>query len=122
MAIQSLGYPGARSGRIEDRRYFANRIPAKQLADRGGRRLPIRADDLAQRLIVSNETCESLSVIGWKVPDRFDLLECAGRHRPSLPGPDRNPCPDMRLKAAGEGLRTPPPVDCPWPYETPGRT
>ena len=121
MAVQSLGYLGARFNRINKRRFFADRNPALQQADRGGRRLLIRVDVLVQRLIVSNEPVKSLSVIGWEVSNRRGLLKCRGRHRLNLPEPDNNPFLDMRLEAAGEGLHTPPPVEFPCPCDAPGR-
>lgn len=77
-AIQFLGYPGARSGRIDVRWYIVDRILSRQLAGRGGRRLLFRVHDLVQRSIVSYEPRESLSIIGWEVSDRRDLLKCAG--------------------------------------------
>ena len=77
-AIQFLGYPGARSGRIDVRWYIVDRILSRQLAGREGRRLLFRVHDLVQRSIVSYEPRESLSIIGWEVSDRRDLLKCAG--------------------------------------------
>ncbi|MBX2839671.1 MAG: VOC family protein [Gammaproteobacteria bacterium] len=40
-----------------------------------------------------------------------------GHDRLHLPEVERKPFVDMRLKAAADGLRAPPVVDCPWLYE-----
>ena len=89
MPIQSLGYLGVRSDRIDDWKHFAGKILAMQLADRGGRQLSFRMDDLVQRLVVSDEPGETLAFIGWEVEQKSDLqyfaakLDAAG-HKVSL--------------------------------------
>jgi 2,3-dihydroxybiphenyl 1,2-dioxygenase len=45
-----------------------------------------------------------------------------GHDRLYLPEKERKPFVDMRLKAAEDGLRSPPLVDCPWLYELRGRS
>ena len=44
-----------------------------------------------------------------------------GHDRLYLPEEERRAFVDMRLKAAADGLRSPPMVDCPWLYELRGR-
>ena len=73
MPIQSLGYLGVRSDRIDDWKYFAGKVLAMQLADRGGSQLSFRMDDLVQRLIISDEPGETLAFIGWEVEKKPDL-------------------------------------------------
>ncbi|MGB0505879.1 MAG: VOC family protein [Pikeienuella sp.] len=79
MPIQSLGYLGVRSDRIDDWKHFAGKILAMQLADQGGRQLSFRMDDLVQRLVVSDEPGETLAFIGWEVSDKSDLQHFAAR-------------------------------------------
>ena len=79
MAIQSLCYLGVRSDRIDDWKYFANKILAMQLGDQGGRQLTFRMDDLVQRLVISDEPGETLAFIGWEVASRADLETYAAR-------------------------------------------
>ena len=55
MPIQSLGYLGVRSDRLDDWKHFAGKILAMQMADKGGRQLSFRMDDLIQRLVISRE-------------------------------------------------------------------
>ena len=84
MPIQSLGYLGVRSDRIEDWKYFAGKILAMQLADRGGSQLSFRMDDLVQRLVVSDEPGETLAFIGWEVELKSDLQYFAAKLELSL--------------------------------------
>ncbi|WP_299354388.1 VOC family protein [uncultured Shimia sp.] len=79
MPIESLSYLGVRSDRIDDWRYFASKILAMQLDDQGGRQLSFRMDDLAQRLVVSDEPGETLAFIGWEVTEKSDLDAYAAR-------------------------------------------
>ena len=79
MAIRSLGYLGVRSDRISEWTHFAGKILAMQLADRGGRQLSFRMDDLKQRLVISDEPGETLAFIGWEVAERSDLQHYAAR-------------------------------------------
>ncbi|MFV1564788.1 MULTISPECIES: VOC family protein [Phaeobacter] len=44
-----------------------------------------------------------------------------GHDRLYLPEPERKPFVDMRLRAAADGLRAPPVIDCPWLYELRGK-
>lgn len=79
MPIKSLGYLGVRSDRTEDWKYFAGKVLAMQLADRGGRQLSFRMDDLVQRLVVSDEPGETLAFVGWEVSAKSDLQDFAAR-------------------------------------------
>jgi len=79
MPIRSLGYIGVRSDRINDWAYFANKILAMQLDDRGGKQLSFRMDDLMQRLVVSDEPGDTLAFIGWEVSQQSDLQDFAAR-------------------------------------------
>lgn len=79
MPIQSLGYLGVRSNRIDEWKYFANKVLAMELVDRGGRQLSFRMDDLVQRFVVSDEPGETLAFIGWEVSQKSDLQDFAAR-------------------------------------------
>ncbi len=79
MPIQSLGYLGVRSDRLDDWRQFAGEILAMQVADYGGKQLSFRMDDLVQRLVVSDEPGETLAFIGWEVSEKSDLQDFAAR-------------------------------------------
>ena len=93
MPIQSLGYLGVRSDRLDDWKHFAGKILAMQMADKGGRQLSFRMDDLIQRLVISDEPGETLAFIGWEVEEKSDLqyfaskLDAAG-HKVTLGGQD----------------------------------
>ena len=73
LPITALGYLGVRSDRLEDWRIFAGKVLAMQVADRGGRQLSFRMDDLVQRLVVSDEPGETLAFVGWEVAEKDDL-------------------------------------------------
>lgn len=84
MALSSLCYLGVRSDRLEDWSQFAGHLLGMQKIDKGGKSLAFRMDDLAQRLLVSDEEGETLAFMGWEVsnPDEIDAyaarLEGAG--------------------------------------------
>lgn len=91
MAITALSYLGVRSDKRADWSDFASRLLGMQEVDRGGRTQAFRMDDRAQRLVVSDESGDTLAFVGWEVEDRADLdvfaarLEAAGH--PVEPGP-----------------------------------
>ena len=79
MAISALGYLGIRSGQIDDWSDFASKLLGMQQVDRAGKTLAFRMDDRKQRLIVSDETGDTLSFIGWEVAEKSDLEQYASR-------------------------------------------
>jgi|TARA_B100001105_G_scaffold85227_1_gene67511 2,3-dihydroxybiphenyl 1,2-dioxygenase len=79
MAISALGYLGIRSGQIDDWSDFASKLLGMQQVDRAGKTLAFRMDDRKQRLIVSDETGDTLSFIGWEVAEKSDLDQYATR-------------------------------------------
>ena len=79
MAISALGYLGIRSGQIDDWSDFASKLLGMQQVDRAGKTLAFRMDDRKQRLIVSDETGDTLSFIGWEVAEKSDLEQYATR-------------------------------------------
>lgn len=73
MAITALSYLGVRTQAIDDWSAFAGGILGLQQVDSGGGSLSFRMDDRRQRLVVSTETGNSLSFIGWEVTSACDL-------------------------------------------------
>ena len=77
--ITSLAYLGVRSDQLDDWRGFAGSMLGMQLLDKGGKNLAFRMDDLAQRLVVSDEPGETLAFVGWEVEQAADLEFYAAR-------------------------------------------
>ena len=67
MPITSLAYIGVRSTELDDWRKFAGSLLGMQCLDRAGKTLAMRMDNHAQRLVVSNETGDTIAFIGWEV-------------------------------------------------------
>lgn len=79
MAINSFGYLGVNSSRLEDWSFFAEKQIGMQPVDRGAANLSFRMDDRKQRFVVSDEADESLAFMGWEVDERQDLDRIAGK-------------------------------------------
>ncbi len=79
MAIHALGYLGINSTRTEDWNHFACKLLGMQLADRGANTLSFRMDDHKQRLVVTDESGDALSFMGWEVEHKTDLEYYASR-------------------------------------------
>lgn len=79
MPICALAYLGIRSDRLDDWAGFASGLLGMQKIDGGGKSLAFRMDDLAQRLVVSDEPGETLAFMGFEVCARSDLGHFAER-------------------------------------------
>ncbi|MFT8243431.1 VOC family protein [Roseomonas sp. BN140053] len=79
MELQSLGYIGVGSSRLEDWNGFATRLLGMQPVDAGGTSRAYRMDDRKQRLLVTGEAAEGLAFLGWEVADAAALDALAAR-------------------------------------------
>jgi 2,3-dihydroxybiphenyl 1,2-dioxygenase len=79
MTLQSLGYIGIRSQKLEDWEAYATRFLGLQLVDRSRSTLAFRMDDRKQRVIVNADTEGGASFFGWEVADGAALDTLGGR-------------------------------------------
>ena len=79
MTLQSLGYVGVRSTKLEDWSGFATGLLGMQQVDRSGGMRAFRMDDRKQRLVVTGEEGDGLGFLGWEVADASALDALAGR-------------------------------------------
>jgi 2,3-dihydroxybiphenyl 1,2-dioxygenase len=79
MTLQSLGYIGIRSQKLEDWAAYATRFLGMQLVDRSRSTLAFRMDDRKQRVIVNADTEGGASFFGWEVADGAALDALGGR-------------------------------------------
>ncbi len=79
MTLQSLGYVGVRSTKLEDWSGFATGLLGMQQVDRGAGMRAFRMDDRKQRLVVTGEEGDGLGFLGWEVADASALDALAGR-------------------------------------------
>lgn len=69
MQLQSLGYVGIATDRLEDWSQFATRFLGMQAIERGRSGLALRMDDRKQRLIVDRDSRNGCNFFGWEVED-----------------------------------------------------
>lgn len=79
MGINSLGYLGIHSDKTDEWSRFAQKLLGLQQVDRGANTLSFRMDDRKQRLVVTDETGDSLAFIGWEVDCKEDLTLFANK-------------------------------------------
>jgi len=88
--LQSLGYIGVTTARVDAWAGFATDLLGMQLADRDARGFALRTDDRAGRLFVESGACEGVSAMGWEVVDGAALARLATRlsdaGHPVIPG------------------------------------
>lgn len=73
MPLQSLGYVGIATDRLEDWSQFATRLLGMQVVERGRSGLALRMDDRKQRLIVDRDSRNGCNFFGWEVEDAAAL-------------------------------------------------
>src|SRR5512139_842613 len=73
MQLQSLGYVGIATDRLEDWSQFATRLLGMQVVERGRSGLALRMDDRKQRLIVDRDSRNGCNFFGWEVEDAAAL-------------------------------------------------
>jgi len=71
--LQSLGYIGIRSQKLDDWAAYATRFLGMQLVDQSRATLAFRMDDRRQRVIVNADTDGGASFFGWEVADSAAL-------------------------------------------------
>ena len=69
MQLQSLGYVGIATDKLEDWSQFATRLLGMQVIERGRTGLALRMDDRKQRLIVDRDSRNGCNFFGWEVQD-----------------------------------------------------
>jgi 2,3-dihydroxybiphenyl 1,2-dioxygenase len=77
--LQSLGYVGIETARIDDWAQFARDLLGMQVAGRGSSGFDLRVDERAARLFVDAATHDTVSVMGWEVADADALPALAAR-------------------------------------------
>lgn len=73
MQLQSLGYVGIATDKLEDWSQFATRLLGMQVIERGRTGLALRMDDRKQRLIVDRDSRNGCNFFGWEVEDAAAL-------------------------------------------------
>lgn len=73
MKLQSLGYVGIATDRLEDWSQFATGLLGMQVIDRGRTGLTLRMDDRKQRLIIDQDSRNGCNFFGWEVADAAAL-------------------------------------------------
>ena len=71
--LQSLGYIGVKTERLEEWSAFAKDLLGMQVDRPSKQRISIRVDDNAQRLFIDDDRDENVSVMGWEVADADTL-------------------------------------------------
>lgn len=79
MELQSLGYVGISTDRLEDWSQFATQLLGMQVVERGNSGMSLRMDDRKQRLIVDHDNRSGCRYYGWEVQD-FAALQRAAAH------------------------------------------
>lgn len=73
MELQSLGYVGIATDKLEDWSHFATGLLGMQVIERNKSGLALRMDDRKQRLIIDRENSNRCSYFGWEVADAAAL-------------------------------------------------
>jgi 2,3-dihydroxybiphenyl 1,2-dioxygenase len=77
MELQSLGYVGISTDRLDDWSQFATRLLGMQVVERSKTAMSLRMDDRKQRLIVDRDGKNTCSYFGWEVRDSAALQRAA---------------------------------------------
>ena len=78
MTLDSFGYLGIRSDKLDEWSAYAPGLLGLELAERSGSRLRLRMDDRLQRIVVSSDPLAE-DYFGWETRDSASLAELAGR-------------------------------------------
>ena len=78
MALESFGYLGIRSDKLDDWSAYAPGLLGLDLAERSGARLRLRMDEREQRIVVSADPAAQ-DYFGWELRDGAALAELALR-------------------------------------------
>lgn len=79
MSITALSYLGVRTQSLDQWSDFAIGILGMQQVDRAGQSKAYRMDDHQQRLVVEQQSGNSLAYMGWEVTDQQSLEQLAGK-------------------------------------------
>ena len=79
MSLESLGYIGIQSDRLDDWSCLSTGLLGMQEVDKARSSRAFRMDDRSQRLIVTRDSHEGLGYLGWEVETEADLDTIADR-------------------------------------------
>ena len=79
MLLQSLGYVGVETTRLDEWRVFGPRIMGLEVADATASSLAFRMDDRKQRILVDQGSADGAVFYGWEVADGDALERLAAR-------------------------------------------
>jgi 2,3-dihydroxybiphenyl 1,2-dioxygenase len=79
MKLQTLGYVGLRTSKLDDWEQYGTRLLGMQLVDRTRNSLALRMDDHKQRLIVNEDGGDGAGFFGFEV-EGASALEALGAH------------------------------------------
>ncbi len=77
MELQSLGYVGISTDRLDEWSQFATKLLGMQVMESSRTAMSLRMDDRKQRLIVNRDNQNSCSFFGWEVQDSAALQRMA---------------------------------------------
>jgi len=112
MQLQSFGYFGVRSAKLDDWADYGPRFLGLQLAERTSTTLKFRMDDRKQRILVSSTDAE-VTAFGFEVEDADALEALAGRLEKSQVRVRRITGADAELRGVAGAIRFADPVGNP---------
>jgi 2,3-dihydroxybiphenyl 1,2-dioxygenase len=104
MQLQSFGYFGVRSAKLDDWADYGPRFLGLQLAERTSTTLKFRMDDRKQRILVSSTDAE-VTAFGFEVDDAEALEALAGRLESSQVKVRRVSSADAELRGVAGAIR-----------------
>lgn len=103
MALQSFGYFGIRSDKLDDWADFGPRFLGLELVERTAATLKFRMDDRQQRILVSS--ADDVTAYGFEVADAAALEALAGRLEAVQVAVTRVPADEAGLRGVAEAIR-----------------
>ena len=79
MALQSLGYVGITTDRLDEWSGFARGVLGMQVLERSQGSLTLRMDDRQQRLVIDQDRANGCQFFGWEVADAAALDDMAAQ-------------------------------------------
>lgn len=79
MELQSLGYIGIRTSRLDDWKDYGTRFLGLEMVDKSASSLSFRMDDRKQRIVVDGDGHDGTSYYGWEVADAAALDSLAAK-------------------------------------------
>ncbi len=104
MSLQSFGYFGIQSDKLDDWAAFGPAFLGLELVERTHGTLTFRMDDHKQRILVSSAATET-HAFGWEVADKAGLDALAGRIEAAQINVERVSDADCALRGVGAAIR-----------------